>query len=100
MGWINSNPHRYLTEEDATVCMSTNVIFCVRWKMGDSSSENEEIVDTLEVDVVADRSNISRGTGKSEIQRDKSFDKFYSLSNPKQKASVIQKHSVCDTNVY
>lgn len=67
---------KYLTEEEATVCMSTNVIFCVRWKMGESASESGDIVDTLELEVVADCSNISRATGKSEIWR---FDRFYSL---------------------
>lgn len=59
------NPNSYLTEEEATVCMSTNVIFWVRWNTGDSSSDSEEIVDTLEEEVVADRSKISRETGKS-----------------------------------
>lgn len=57
-------------EEEATVCMSTNVILCVRWKTGESSSETDETVDTLEDEVVADRSNISRQTGKSEIHRE------------------------------
>lgn len=46
--------------------------------MGDSSSDNEEIVDIL-VEVVADRSNISRDTGKSEIYGKIHFDKLYSL---------------------
>lgn len=66
---------KYLTEEEATVCMSRNVIFCVRWKMG-GSSESGDIVDTLELEVVVDCSNISRATGKSEIW---CFDRFYSL---------------------
>lgn len=86
MWWINKNSHLYLTEEEATVCMSTNVIFGVRQKTGESSSDNEEIVDTLEVEVdtlevevVADRSNISRATGKSEIHGEIRRDKFYSL---------------------
>lgn len=51
--------------------MSKNVTFCVRWNKGDSSSENEEMDDALEVEVVADRSNISRQTGKSEIHEEK-----------------------------
>ena len=61
------NPHWYLIEEEATVCMSKKVIFCVRWKTGDSSSESEEKVDTVDGDEVADRSNISRATGRSDI---------------------------------
>ena len=58
----------YLTEEDATVSMSTNVILFVRRKTGDSSSESEEMVETLDAEVVADCSKISRETGKSETQ--------------------------------
>lgn len=51
--------------------MSTNVIFCLRGKTGDSSSENDDIVDALEleVEVVSDCSNMSQLTGKSEIHR-------------------------------
>lgn len=50
--------------------MSTNWTFCIREKIGDSSSERDKVDDTLEEEVVTVRSNISRDTGKSGIQEE------------------------------
>lgn len=71
----------YLTEE-ATVCMSTNVSFCVRWTTGDSSSDREEMDDT-DMELLVERSNISRETGKSLVRRQKELWLLRSNSNVK-----------------
>lgn len=58
----------YLTEEEATVSMSTNLILLVRWKKGDSSPKKEEMLDMLVPEVAADCSNISWEKVKSETK--------------------------------
>lgn len=63
----------YLSDEEATVCSSTNVIFCLLlWNTGESSSDNDDTVDIFELEreVIPVLSNTSELTGKSEIHNE------------------------------
>lgn len=67
--------------------MSTNVIFGVRGKTGDPSSDSEVMVDTLETEVDADRANISREAGKSEAH--------FTVHMLNPQCCVRNKHRLC-----
>lgn len=67
------NTHTYLTDEEATVCISTNdtLGLLLRWNNGDSSSDHDDTLDTFELDmeVTPECSNTSEPTGKSGIHK-------------------------------
>lgn len=63
--------HSYLADEEATVSISTNLIFCLLlwWMTGSSSPENDNNVDIseLEMEVIPEFSNKLSDIHKKEL---------------------------------